>query len=77
MLRADSHLLASIPNQHYAQFLTDISYPLLQKVRSMAPQFAVPGPVNMFQKIGMVVLNYVRNLRSDWFGGSRQLMQSF
>ncbi len=43
----------------------------------MAPQFVSPGPVNIYQKIGMVVLNYVRNLRSDWFGGSCQLAQSF
>ncbi len=70
-------MFTAIPSQHYAQFLTDISYQLLKKVCSMAPQFAVPGPVNIYQKIGMVVLNYVRNLRSDWFSGSRQLSQSF
>ncbi len=76
-LRANSHVFTAIPGQHYAQFLTDISYQLLQKVCSMASQFAIPGPVNIYQKIGMVVLNYVRNLCSDWFGGSRLLMQSF
>ncbi len=72
-----SHMLDAIPSHHYAQFLTDISYRLLQKVCSLASQFASPGPVHIYQKIGMVILNYLRDLHSDWFGGAHQLAQSF
>ncbi len=72
-----SHMLDAIPNQHYAQFLTNISYRLLQKVCSLAPQFASPHPVHIYQKIGMVILNYLGDLRSDWFSGAHQLSDSF
>ncbi len=78
VLRIHSNLFLSIPNWHYEQFLTDISFPLLQTVCTLAPQFAILNqPIHIFQKIGLVVLNYVRNLRGDWFGGSRQLARSF
>ncbi len=76
-LHTKSHMLNTIPDQHYAQFLNDISYHLLQKVCSLASLFTSPRPVHIYQKIGMVILDYLRDLRSDWFGGAHQLAQAF
>ncbi len=76
-LRYNSPVLDAILTQHYAQFLTDISYHLLHKVCSLAPRFASPAPVHIYQQIGLVVLNYLANLCSDWFGGTLQLVDSF
>ncbi len=70
-------MLDAIPNQHYEQFLNDISYRLLQKVCSLASLFASTEPVHIFQKIGIVILDYLRDLRSNWFGGANQLARAF
>ncbi len=70
-------MLDAIPDQHYAQFPNDISHRLLQKVCSLASLFVSPRPVHIYQKIGMVILDYLRDLRSDGFGGAHQLAQAF
>ncbi len=70
-------MLDTIPEGYYAQFVNDISYRLMQKVCSLAPYFASPEPLHIYQKIGMVILDYLKDLRSDWFGSAHQLKQSF
>ncbi len=70
-------MLDAIPEHYYSQFLNDISYRLMQKVCSLTPYFASPEPLHIYQKFGMVILDYLKDLRSNWFGGARQLKQSF
>ncbi len=65
----------AIPESYYVQFLNDISYRLMQRVCSLKAQFESTDPVHIFQHIGVVILDYLKDLRTDWFGGKDQLKE--
>ncbi len=77
LLRTKSDMLDAIPDGHYVQFLNDISYRLMQRVCSLESLFVSTEPVHMYQQIGVVILNYLKDLCSDWFGSADQLKQAF